>query len=150
MGNKGYYVISLVKNKIKKQLRIHRLVAQAFIPNPDNLPQVNHKDGNKQNNCVDNLEWCTGKHNIKESWRLGLSTPTKPMLGRKSEKCPNSIKVNQYTLDGVFIKTWNCGYDAIRFLELKSNHISDCCNNKRKSFAGFIWRYTEEDTINDV
>jgi hypothetical protein len=59
-----------------KNLKIHRLVAEAFIPNPDNLPQVNHKDGNKLNNSVDNLEWCTCQYNIQHSFANGLQTPS--------------------------------------------------------------------------
>ena len=55
----------------------HRVVAMAFIPNPLNLPEVNHKDGNKSNNCVENLEWCTSLENVRESWRMGLSKPQK-------------------------------------------------------------------------
>lgn len=61
--HKKYYQITLSKNNIRVQYRIHRLVATAFIPNPENLPEVNHKDENKVNNCVSNLEWCDSKYN---------------------------------------------------------------------------------------
>ena len=70
-NHKGYLRVSLY-NKKQYILTIHRLVAKAFIPNPKNLPQVNHKDGNKTNNCVENLEWCDNSYNIKEAYRLGL------------------------------------------------------------------------------
>lgn len=73
----GYPFVLLRKkgdDKVKN-LKIHRLVAEAFIPNPDNLPQVNHKDGNKLNNSVDNLEWCTCQYNIQHSFANGLQTP---------------------------------------------------------------------------
>lgn len=76
--NVDYYLcVTLVKNKIHTKKSIHRLVAQAFIPNPNELPEVNHKDGNKQNNRVDNLEWCTCKENQNHSWTI---------LKRKSNK----------------------------------------------------------------
>ena len=59
----GYQRVVLYKNKVKKQLLVHRIVAEAFIPNPNNLPQVNHKDGVRNNNAIDNLEWCNHKYN---------------------------------------------------------------------------------------
>lgn len=71
-NKKGYLRVDLWKNNKKKHYRVHRLVAMAFIPNPQNKPQVNHKDGNKQNNCVDNLEWCTNEENRKHAIANGL------------------------------------------------------------------------------
>ena len=68
--SKGYYQVSLWKNGKRKIFLVHRLVAQTFIPNPDNLPQVNHKDENKLNNCVNNLEWCTQAYNNSYGTRL--------------------------------------------------------------------------------
>lgn len=68
----GYAHLSLTKDGIAKRVWLHRLVAEAFIPNPDNLPQVNHKDGNKVNNNVENLEWCTIRDNLLHSFRTGL------------------------------------------------------------------------------
>ena len=148
LNNKGYFTLSLVKDFRKTHKQVPRLVAQAFIPNPDNLPQVNHKDGNKTNNKVDNLEWCTPTHNIKEAWRLGLCKPTTPMKGLKNELCPNSIKINQYDLNGNFIKEWSCSYEAVRELGLHSNHIIDCCKHKRNKCGGFKWEYAKsEDNI---
>lgn len=78
INEKGYFRVDLFKLGKTKRCRIHRLVAEAFIPNLNNFPEVNHIDGNKSNNRVDNLEWCTHKHNMKEAYRLGLVTlPTK-------------------------------------------------------------------------
>ena len=65
--NTGYCLLKLVKNGVEKHVFVHRLVAETFIPNPNNLPEVNHIDGNKENNCVDNLEWCTEKENISHA-----------------------------------------------------------------------------------
>ena len=69
---KGYFGIRLYNETDAKTFKIHRLVAQSFIPNPENKPQINHIDGNKGNNCVDNLEWCTNEYNMKHSYKIGL------------------------------------------------------------------------------
>lgn len=122
----GYYRIGLNKDKKRKLFFVHKLVAEAFIHNPNNYPQVNHIDGNKLNNNVNNLEYCTQSHNIKEAYRLKLMKPRK-------------IKINQFDLQGNFIKQWH----SIKEIELFYNcrHISDCCKGKRKTAKGFIWKY---------
>lgn len=74
-NEKGYLRIDLAKNGKSKKVRIHRLVAQTFISNPNNYQEVNHIDGNKQNNRVDNLEWCTHSYNMKHAVKLGLVIP---------------------------------------------------------------------------
>ena len=77
LNKKGYPQVRLYKNKKSSMFRTHRIIAELFIPNPDSLPQVNHKDGNKQNNSVDNLEWITNSRNVKHSFDV---------LGRKGLK----------------------------------------------------------------
>lgn len=74
--NTGYYRVDLKQNQKDKYMSIHRLVAEAFIPNPNNYPCVNHKDNNPQNNCVDNLEWCTQSYNVKYAYKYGNAKPT--------------------------------------------------------------------------
>lgn len=68
----GYVYVQLWNNSKYKNIRLHKLVAETFIPNPNNLPQINHKDGNKENNRIDNLEWCTASYNILHSYKIGL------------------------------------------------------------------------------
>ena len=80
-ANSEYYRVPLTnKEHLKKYYLVHRLVAQAFIPNPNNLPQVNHKDGNKSNNCVNNLEWITREDNIKHAYKMGLNPSRKKII----------------------------------------------------------------------
>lgn len=80
----GYDVVDLYKNGNRQTERIHRLVAEAFIPNPDNKPEVNHKDGNKRNNHISNLEWATKRENIDHAVKHGLRTPSYGMRGKKN------------------------------------------------------------------
>lgn len=124
----GYKYVILSKESKAKTFRVHRLVAEIFIPNPNNYPQVNHKDGNKANNSVDNLEWCTCEYNIKEAYRLNLC---------------KTIKINQFDINGKYIKTWNSSYEIKRNLNLDASAITKCCKNKRKICGGYRWRYAE-------
>lgn len=144
INNKGYYVVSLVKDKRKKQFRIHQLVATHFLKNEKADNCINHIDGNKLNNYFENLEYCTQSHNIKEAYRLGLKKPNKNMLGRLDDLCPNSIPINQYTLDGVFIRRWNSAREAMRQMGKKSNKIYLCCKHKKSQMYGYKWEYANE------
>lgn len=129
----GYLKVTLYKDNKAKQLFIHRLVAEAFIPNPLNLPQVNHKDEDKTNNCVWNLEWCDGKYNVNYG----------TCIERANKK--RGIPVYQYTLDGVFVKRWDSATDAANFLHVSVTAICNCCKGKcrLKTIKGFIWKYGE-------
>ena len=126
----GYLYVNLYNEAICKKYNVHRLVAMLFLPNPDNLPQVNHIDGNKTNNNSNNLEWCSQSHNMKEAYRLGLET--------KSNVSP----VNQYDLNGNFVKSWGSIKEAQKQYGLIN--ISECCRNKRKTAGGYIWRYADK------
>ena len=128
--DKGYYRIGLTKNKIRKYFAVHRLVAIAFIENPDNLEIINHKDENPLNNKVDNLEWCTQQYNINYG------------TGMERRKAKQSIKINQYDLNGNYIRTWDCINDAIR--QYKGNtQICQCCKGKRKYASCYKWKYAD-------
>lgn len=125
----GYVYVILSNKTIKhKTLTVHRLVAKAFIPNPQNKPQVNHIDGNKQNNTMNNLEWCTASENVKKRYEIGNDG--------------NNYKaINQYDLNGDYIKTWNKIIDIERKLGFCHQHISSCCKHKLKTAYGYVWEY---------
>ena len=150
----GYLKVNLYKNKKLYRKLIHRLVATAFIPNLDNKPQVNHIDGNKQNNAVSNLEWCTRIENIQHSWETGLrNEETKKKMSEANkgklagEKNPKSRKVICITTG----ETFNCIREAEEKYNIAHQNISKCCKGKYKS-AGkhpvtnekLIWEYVAE------
>lgn len=133
----GYLTVMFsVKNK-RKLFKVHRLVAKAFLPNPDNLPQVNHKDENVKNNNVKNLEFCNNDYNQNYGTR-------NKRIGEKNTNGKCSKRVYQYTLDGVFVREWKSTMEVQRQLGLHNQHIGNCCNHKYKTCGGFIWRYADE------
>ena len=134
----GYYFVNLCKDGIRKRIRVHRIVAQEFLKNPNHYNEINHIDGNKLNNNVLNLEYCTHQHNTKEAWRLGLIHPNFK-LGKDHH---NSKSIQQFNKDGVFIKEWDCARQAERELGIANQNISHCCNGKCKTAGGYIWRFT--------
>ncbi len=137
-----YYQVGLSKNGRVKLLTVHRLVAEAFIHNPDNKPQVNHIDGNKLNNCIDNLEWCTRSENQLRAWKNGLQVFTNNQLKSVTKNgIPLAKPVNQYDKNKNFIKRWNSMKEVECSLNIPNSNITDCCKGKRKSAGGFIWKY---------
>lgn len=127
----GYLQVGLHKNGKGKTFAVHQLVALTFLKNPNNLPQINHKDENKENNHVDNLEWVTPKENVNYGTRNERDSKTK------------RIPILQYTKDMVFIRDWESILSASIELNINNRNICSCCKNKRKSAGGFIWKYKE-------
>lgn len=139
----GYMRVILQKDGIVKNYFVHRLVATAFLENPENLPQVNHKDEDKTNNFVGtpennykdgNLEWCDCKYNT--NYGTGIK--------RRSYKTSKKLSkpVLQFTLDGIFIREWEstreCGRNGFH-----QGHVWSCCVGKQKQHKGYIWKYKE-------
>ena len=127
----GYYTISFWTKGKMKQHYIHRLVAQAFLDNPNNYPIVNHKDENPNNNNSLNLEWCNYKYNNDYGTRK-----IKSMINQGK-------KVNQFDLQGNFIKQWNSTREIERTLKISHSVISKCCREKQKTSHGYIWKYKD-------
>lgn len=134
----GYYVVTLNKNGKSKQFRVHRLVAEAFIPNPDKLPMINHKDENKMNNCVENLEWCDAAYNNNYGNRLNK-------VAMKLGKAVIGIELATGKESFYYSMT-----QAAK--ETNSDHrkISAVVRGTRKKHNGRIWRYATEKEIREA
>ena len=130
----GYVRMELYKDKKPKMFNVHRIVAEVFIPNPLNKPFVNHKDGNKQNNHIDNLEWVTQKENIEHAFRTGLSHYQEKNTGYKCKK------VNQYDLNMNLIKEWLCISQIYRELGYSRERITTHCKNN-KPYKNCFWKF---------
>lgn len=133
---KGYLYVHLRNGEISKSYSVHRLVAQAFIPNPDNLPQVNHINEDKTDNRVENLEWCTTTYNLNYGNR-------NTRVGNKLRNNKRSKPVSQYTLDGELIKVWPSLSEIARNCPFDISAISANCLGKynSKTAYGYIWRF---------
>lgn len=135
----GYLCFIACINYKKKCLKVHRVVGETFIPNPDNLPQINHKDLNKQNNHFTNLEWVTDLTNKRHLWDSGVMVPHSK--GRYGNNAHRAIGVNQYCQSGNLIKEWGCIKVAAK--ETGVTNISACCKGKLKTAGGYIWVYKQ-------
>ena len=136
----GYSYIHLCKNGLKTMKRIHRLVAQAFILNPENKPEVNHINGIKTDNRVCNLEWCTRSENELHAYNtLGIKG-SKPWLNKKGINNPNSKKVLQIKKD-IVIKIFDAVADAERHTGICHQNIVKCCKGERNHAGNFQWKY---------
>ncbi len=135
-NSNGYKEILLSKEGKHKTVSVHRLVAIAFLPNPDKLPMVNHKDENKSNNCIDNLEWCTAKYNANYGTHVA----------RMREKLVSKSK-SVYQIDkqcGMIIRWWDCAEAAGKKLKICPSYIRQVCKGIYMSAGGFAWRYADE------
>lgn len=124
-GSRGYSVVSLCRKGEQKTVNVHRIVAITFIPNPHNLPCINHKDGNRQNNSVSNLEWCSYYYNNVYGDRL-----TKSALKRGKPIMCIETKVKYASAS-----------DAYRKTGISQSHISACCNHKREKAGKLHWEF---------
>ena len=159
----GYKRVGLFKNGKEKKYLIHRLVAMTFIPNPDNLPIINHKDEDKTNNNVNNLEWCTYEYNnnygtrnerVSESMR-GENNPLYGKCHREETKKKMSEKMKgknlkpilMYDKEGNFIRRFNSIGEANEYFGKNRNcsSISNCLNGRKKTTYNYIFKYEDEE-----
>lgn len=137
-NNKGYEIITLNKEGKKKTCLIHRLVAINFIPNPNNYTDVNHKDENKSNNKVENLEWVTHKYNMNYGDR-SIKASEKLKNTRTLSKNGKARKVINIDTGKVF----NTILEASWYYKINASGISQCCRGKSSNCGGFKWKYYE-------
>ncbi len=131
----GYLRVRLCKNCIQKSFKVHRLVALAFIPNPLNLPQINHRNELKDDNRVENLEWCDASYNNS------YGTLPKRQSDSQINDILKSKSVYQYTLEGVLVHVWPSVNETRRY-GFSLGHVAACCRGERKTHKGFLWFYT--------
>lgn len=134
----GYKRVLLCLYGKHKKWLVHRLVAQAFIPNVDDLPCINHKDEDTANNCVDNLEWCDWKYNSN------YGTLPKRISERLAVNHPTAKAVFQYELDGTFVTAYPSLKDAARKVgKVGADMIGRACAGKAKTAAGYKWSFAK-------
>ena len=134
INNSGYLVVDLHEGSKRNIKLIHRLVAETFLENdnPVEKTQINHKDENKLNNVISNLEWVTPSYNNN--------------YGTKNQRCAekNSRPVDQFTLDNQFIRSWSSANEAERYYNMGHGAVTHCCAKDSKTACGYIWKYHQE------
>lgn len=136
---KGYSRITLMLNRKYVKFLVHRLVAISFIPNPENKPEVNHKDGNKKNNYYINLEWSTSSENHIHAHNVLKREVYRPF--RDIQRNGNTGKiVSQYNSDGTFLRKYNSYKEASIITGVNATCIADCVKGFHKTSGGFIWK----------
>lgn len=146
VGSTGYWVVGLRINGKTKNLKVHRLLCQAFILNPNKFPQVNHKNSIRTDNTLSNLEWCNNSMNTIHAYRSNRRVGV--WIGKKYEQNHLSKPITQMDASGGIIKKWASAQEAQDKLGFKVSGISGCANGRygKKTYRGFLWSFTDEKT----
>ena len=148
VNNKGYAWVELRKNGIKEQKLIHRLVAEAFIENPEGFNLINHKDENPLNNDVDNLEWCDNSYNVRYSLERHPERRVYHGHGIREGKY-KALAVIQLDKGGNVIKEWENARTIFVETGMSDWSISEVCRGNRHTAYGYLWRYANEDIVRE-
>lgn len=142
----GYVFTALWKDGKHKNHFMHRLVATAFIENPLNLPEVNHKDENQSNNCVENLEWCSSSYNTNYSRKRHPERYFTVFDGKRTSHISkySMYEVNQLTLSGELVKTWINIAEIVRTMKYNNASITRCIMGERKTAYGYKWEFADK------
>lgn len=138
---KGYLVTDLYRDSKRVTKRVHRLVAEAFVPNPEKKPQINHIDGNRHNNAASNLEWVTAGENTAHAWNNGLSKPSFGMRGKKNPNAGRNGRPIRIVETGEIFNTLKECEDAING---NGRHINDCLRGRQVTHRGFHFEYEDK------
>lgn len=135
VNNSGRLWVELANCGNKKQFLVHRLVANAFIPNPNGFKEINHKDENPRNNNAENLEWCSRKYNVSYYYKRHPHGSDNRVGSLKE------LKINQISKDGIILNRWNNSREIYIKTGMSDWSISECCRGNRKTAYGYIWQY---------
>lgn len=135
---KGYLVTDLYRDGKRKTVRVHRLVAEEYLPNPDNKPEVNHIDGNKHNNFYSNLEWVSKKENCRHAWENSLARPSYGMLGKKNPNAGRKGRPFRIVETGEIFQTLQ---DCESAIGGNGRHINDCLRGRQSTHRGYHFEY---------
>lgn len=153
ISNSGYQRVDLFKNKKRKQFSVHRLVAIAFIDNPFDKPFVNHKDENKLNNCIDNLEWLDHIENCQYGTAIQRRVANTDYKKRRTNNANQikavSIPISQFDIHGNFIRHWNSAAECSRVLNITASGIRRVVLGERKTAGGYIFKERGEDLLHE-
>ena len=138
-NTQGYMSVVLWNNNKRKDVKVHRIVAEAFIPNPNNYPVINHKDENPSNNCVDNLEWCTQQYNVTYGSAIQKRI-------RSNSKVKPVVMLN---IDGVVEMEFESSADAARYVGGNSSNVWAVCNKRAKTYKGKVFVYKDDCLIKE-
>lgn len=130
----GYAYVNFNIDGCRKNFAIHRIVANAFIPNPNGYSEINHKDYNRANNCADNLEWVDSSQNKRHAF-----------LKKANRDCRGK-KVEQYTKNGEYVQTFDSLSAAAQEMKCTVGAISNCCLGRSKTSQGYRWKFSEGST----